>query len=301
MTRTQRISTIAGLISIAGAAMLALGQDSGDAVLVAADGVPCANVSDRNTKENFEPIDPADVLDRVMSMPISTWNYKGQGDSIRHMGPMAQDFWPAFGLGDDALRISTIDADGVALAAIQGLGNRLHDTQRQLDLQVTEVAALRQEITQQEDDGGIAGAVTSFFSISGNAFQASLNSTTWSRGLEGVRGTTSGELVRFFAPIDLPHGAVVTAFEAQVLDNDATQNVSLSLGFITDGGGVGGMATLATTGSAANVRTFSTTTITQGATVDNQNRSYHVSANWTVPTPSFNIRLARVHVTYTLP
>jgi hypothetical protein len=170
MTRTQRISTIAGLISIAGAAMLALGQDSGDAVLVAADGVPCANVSDRNTKENFEPIDPADVLDRVMSMPISTWNYKGQGDSIRHMGPMAQDFWPAFGLGDDALRISTIDADGVALAAIQGLGNRLHDTQRQLDLQVTEVAALRQEITQQEDDGGIAGAVTSSFSISGNAF-----------------------------------------------------------------------------------------------------------------------------------
>jgi hypothetical protein len=116
-----------------------------------------------------------------------------------------------------------------------------------------------------------------------------------------VRGTTSGELVRFFAPIDLPHGAVVTAFEAQVLDNDAAQNVSLSLGFITDGGGVGSMATLATTGSAGNVRTFSTTTITQAPTVDNQNRSYHVSANWTVPTPSFNIRLARVHVTYTLP
>ena len=54
-------------------------------------------------------------------MPISTWNYKAQTDSVRHMGPMAQDFHAAFGLGVSDKLIDTIDPDGVALAAIQGL------------------------------------------------------------------------------------------------------------------------------------------------------------------------------------
>ncbi len=301
MTRTQRISAIAGLVSMTGVAAPAVCLVVSGVPRVAVEA-PLAVVSDRNMKENFDPVDPADVLDRVMSMPISTWNYKNQDNSVRHMGPMAQDFWPAFGLGEDALRISTIDADGVALAAIQGLGNSLLDTQRQLDSQAADVEDLRQELAEQESEGGIAGAVTSFFSISGNAFQPSQSTTTWSRSFDGVRGTTSGASVQFFAPIDLPHGAVVTAFEAQLLDNDAAQNVTLQLGFVNrSNGGVGGMASLATTGSATNVRTFSTTTITQAPTVDNQNRSYHVNANWTVPTTTFNIKLVRVHVTFTLP
>ncbi|HUU95494.1 MAG TPA: peptidase S74, partial [Phycisphaerae bacterium] len=50
--------------------------------------------------------------------------YKAQDASIRHMGPMAQDFHAAFGLGEDPLRISTIDADGVALAAVKALEAR---------------------------------------------------------------------------------------------------------------------------------------------------------------------------------
>jgi hypothetical protein len=217
------------------------------------------------------------------------------------MGPMAQDFWPAFGLGEDPLRIGTIDADGVALAAIQGLGLRLHDTELELELHAANINELQTALQQQSSQGGVAGGITSFVAVSGNGFNPSSDTTGYARFLEGIRGTSSGELVRFFAPIDLPHGATVTAFEAQVLDNDATQNVSLSLGFITDTGGVGSMATLASTGAAANARTFSTTTITQGAVIDNQNRSYHVNANWTVPTTSFNIRLARVSVTFTLP
>jgi hypothetical protein len=48
-----------------------------------------------------------------------TWNYKAQPDSVRHIGPMAQDFYAGFGLGEDDRHISTIDAEGVALAAIQ--------------------------------------------------------------------------------------------------------------------------------------------------------------------------------------
>ena len=58
-------------------------------------------------------------------MPIETWNYKAQEDTIRHIGPMAEDFWAAFSVGDFVGRITSTDADGVALAAIQGLNQKL--------------------------------------------------------------------------------------------------------------------------------------------------------------------------------
>ena len=58
-------------------------------------------------------------------MPIREWNYKAQDAAVRHVGPTAQDFHAAFGLGEDPLRISTIDADGIALAAVQALEARM--------------------------------------------------------------------------------------------------------------------------------------------------------------------------------
>ena len=81
-----------------------------------------ANLSDRNAKSDIEAIDPRDVLARVLALPIYTWRYNAQDSGIRHMGPMAQDFHAAFELnGDDDRTIATVDPDGVALAAIQGL------------------------------------------------------------------------------------------------------------------------------------------------------------------------------------
>lgn len=80
-----------------------------------------SSVSDRRLKENFAIANGQDILERLSKVPIMTWNYKAQDDGIRHMGPMAQDFYAAFGLGEDETLISTVDADGVALAAIQGL------------------------------------------------------------------------------------------------------------------------------------------------------------------------------------
>ena len=80
-----------------------------------------SSVSDRNVKANFSTVDARDVLQRLAQIPISTWNYKTQDAAIRHIGPMAQDFAAAFGVGEDDKHISTIDADGVSLAAIQGL------------------------------------------------------------------------------------------------------------------------------------------------------------------------------------
>jgi hypothetical protein len=84
-----------------------------------------ANASDRSLKTNFASIDGKEILARVVALPMSTWNYKSQDPSIRHIGPVAQDFAAAFKLGEDDKHISTVDADGVALAAIQGLYQEL--------------------------------------------------------------------------------------------------------------------------------------------------------------------------------
>ena len=78
-------------------------------------------ISDRDSKENFTEVDGKEILGRLALMPLRTWNWRTQEPAIRHIGPVAQDFYAAFGVGEDERHISTVDADGVALAAIQGL------------------------------------------------------------------------------------------------------------------------------------------------------------------------------------
>ncbi len=80
-----------------------------------------SSLSDRQSKTNVAHIDRQEILARLAQIPISTWNYKSQDAAVRHIGPMAQDFAAAFGVGENDRTISTVDADGVALAAIQGL------------------------------------------------------------------------------------------------------------------------------------------------------------------------------------
>jgi hypothetical protein len=84
--------------------------------------------SDRNAKENFAALDRKDVLARVVSMPVTEWNYKDDPASKKHIGPMAQDFHQAFQLdGTDDKHISVVDEGGVALAAIQGLNQKIDE------------------------------------------------------------------------------------------------------------------------------------------------------------------------------
>lgn len=82
------------------------------------------NNSDRNRKRALLAVDGEEVLGRLRAMPITTWSYKVDDGAVRHMGPMAQDFHAAFGLGPDSLAIGTVDADGVALAGVQALERR---------------------------------------------------------------------------------------------------------------------------------------------------------------------------------
>jgi len=78
--------------------------------------------SDKNNKMAIEPIDSDEVLEKVAALPVSTWTYKHDAeDGIRHIGPMAQDFYALFGTGASEKGISTLDTSGVALAAIKAL------------------------------------------------------------------------------------------------------------------------------------------------------------------------------------
>jgi hypothetical protein len=82
------------------------------------------NSSDVNRKANFAAVVGEEVLGKVAALPIQTWNYRDEDASTRHMGPTAQDFRAAFGLGANETSIATVDADGVSLAAIQALEKR---------------------------------------------------------------------------------------------------------------------------------------------------------------------------------
>jgi hypothetical protein len=97
--------------------------------------------SDRNAKENFAAVSPQAVLENVISLPITRWNFKQDAD-VEHLGPMAQDFHAAFGLGTDDKHIATVDADGVALAAIQGLNQKVEAQRAELEQKQREITEL---------------------------------------------------------------------------------------------------------------------------------------------------------------
>jgi hypothetical protein len=114
---------------------------------VYANGV--ALTSDRNAKGNFTAVDPQAVLDKVASLPVTQWNYKTDSQTIQHLGPMAQDFHAAFGLdGADDKHISVVDEGGVALAAIQGLNEKLKANDAQKDAQINALEKRLSELEQ---------------------------------------------------------------------------------------------------------------------------------------------------------
>ncbi len=95
--------------------------------------------SDRNVKEDFAAVDAQEVLAKVAALPIQSWSYTNQ-PGVKHVGPVAQDFHAAFGLnGRDDKHIATVDADGVALAAIQGLNRKLTEELQRRDAENVEL------------------------------------------------------------------------------------------------------------------------------------------------------------------
>lgn len=99
-------------------------QNLSAGVEVAAGGGSWSSISDRSRKENFLALDGEEVLFRLRSVPVTTWNYLTQERSIRHAGPVAQDFHAAFGLGESDVLINSVDIDGVNMAAVKALDAR---------------------------------------------------------------------------------------------------------------------------------------------------------------------------------
>ena len=127
---------------------------TGTGVQLASGSGTWTSLSDRNAKENFDDVNASEVLAKVAAMPIKTWNYKTQADSIRHIGPTAQDFKSAFGVGESETGITTVDADGVALAAIKGLVEELKVRDREiaeLKTKSAEVDFLKRKLEMLEE------------------------------------------------------------------------------------------------------------------------------------------------------
>jgi len=110
-----------------------------------------SSVSDRNVKDNFAGIDGESLLTKIAALPISTWNYKTQATSIRHMGPTAQDFRSAFGLGEDEKHIANIDSEGVSLAAIQALYKLNQEKDRKIAELSEALGQLKAEVDKLRD------------------------------------------------------------------------------------------------------------------------------------------------------
>ena len=108
-------------------------------------------VSDRNAKTNFSSVNGRTVLEKLSRLPISRWNYKTDATALKHIGPMAQDFHAAFGLnGSDDKHISVVDAQGVALAAIQGLNEKLETENRALRASLSALEARLAKLEAQK-------------------------------------------------------------------------------------------------------------------------------------------------------
>jgi hypothetical protein len=136
------------------------GSGSGGATL-AAGATSWTTISDRNAKKNFEPVDTVAVLDKLATIPIQQWNYKWEkNDDVPNIGPMAQDFKHAFYPGRDDKGISTLEFDGVELAAIQGLNQKLEEQKTEneelkkenqsLEKRLDELAATVQSLAEKK-------------------------------------------------------------------------------------------------------------------------------------------------------
>ncbi|MBU1319092.1 MAG: hypothetical protein KKG33_06095 [candidate division Zixibacteria bacterium] len=111
------------------------------------------NSSSAGLKENFVALDGEDILNRLRDLAITRWNYKVDGEQVNHIGPVAEEFFAAFGLGADDGTISTIDPSGVALAALQELLIKSEEREsriKELETELKEMKVLLQELLAKQ-------------------------------------------------------------------------------------------------------------------------------------------------------
>ena len=107
-------------------------------------------LSDSTMKRNIKQVNTEQILSMVMELPIKRWNYKSQREEIEHIGPMAQDFYSIFNVGDNNLTISTIDPSGIALAAIQELNKSTTNEISELKREIKELREILNGIVSED-------------------------------------------------------------------------------------------------------------------------------------------------------
>jgi hypothetical protein len=133
------------------------GSGNNVGVYLASGGNTWLTPSHSSLKEHCAPVDGRAVLAALAALPLTTWNLRSEDPSIRHLGPVAEDFYAAFALGYAESAISTGDADGVAFAAIQGLYSLVQEQAALLAVLQAEHAVLAARLAAVEQ-AGAAGA-----------------------------------------------------------------------------------------------------------------------------------------------
>lgn len=113
-------------------------------------GPSCPLDSDRAIKTDFAPVSQDEMLERLGALPIQQWSYQAEGSGVRHVGPMAQDFRQAFGLGADDRHIHPVDASGVTMAAVQALLHRVERLEHENASLRHDAARMRRRLSQIE-------------------------------------------------------------------------------------------------------------------------------------------------------
>ncbi len=109
--------------------------------------------SSRTIKSGFQPIKGEELLARLNKLPLSTWRFSADDTGGRHLGPVAEDFYAAYGLGMSDKNIGVQDLAGVALAAAQALERRtaeLHTRAAEVDGLKAQVRALEEKLRDLE-------------------------------------------------------------------------------------------------------------------------------------------------------
>ena len=107
--------------------------------------------SDRNLKENFEPVDGEELLEKIAALPVTSWNYKVESNDVKHIGPVAQDFYGILGIGSDEKTIAALDEAGVSLAAIQQLYLKSRQQGNEIDDLKDEIRELKELVKALAD------------------------------------------------------------------------------------------------------------------------------------------------------
>ena len=138
-----------GASPVSGAALVVGSNSSNGNGAYLSNGGTWTNASDRNKKENFRRLDGDAILKKISRLPLTRWNYKGQSE--QHIGPVAQDFYRIFQVGENDRTISTIDPSGIALIGVQELYKKWKTAEKRIETLQSTIQSQEERLRRLEE------------------------------------------------------------------------------------------------------------------------------------------------------